>query len=229
MMKAKWTLAKEMENAIGGAGVFQHVLRRRAAECAPYQGALSRAFTLIELMVVVGIIAVIMSISIPFMYHELHPDSLKKVTKELMELCKDARAYAVLNNVETDLVIHRELRQIDIQPGSRGIQPSAQNGLFSPGVSGQAWRMADQQPSSGASGGMNAIKLPDTVIIEGVGINGDDWTEDEIARVRFYPTGTSDEFTIILLSSSGERRNVWLDAATGFPDFEVDSQKFKAK
>jgi hypothetical protein len=31
-----------------------------------------------------------------------------------------------------------------------------------------------------------------------LGVNGFDWTDDEVAYVRFYPNGTSDEMRMIL-------------------------------
>ena len=67
------------------------------------------------------------------------------------------------------------------------------------------------------------------IIIEGLGVNGEDWTEDESARVRFYPNGTSDEMSIVILAENQERRNIWLEVVTGLAEFEVDPQKFKAR
>ena len=73
-------------------------------------------------------------------------------------------------------------------------------------------------------------KLPDGVVVEGLGLSGEDWTEDPVARVRFYPNGTSDEMSIVLYEpQTNERRNIWLEVITGFPELETDPSKFKVR
>jgi prepilin-type N-terminal cleavage/methylation domain-containing protein len=188
----------------------------------------SGAFTLIEMMVVVGIIAIILTVAIPGIYRQLRGNSMQKALTDIMDICRTARAHAILNGVETDLVIHLGERQFDIVPGSSA-SPSPDNKLFSPSVSGQSWRMEGEAPAPHESGGASefSVKLSDHIIIEGLGINGDDWTEDEVARVRFYPNGVCDEFAIVIQSDKGEERKIWLDSVTSLADFEVDPRKFK--
>jgi hypothetical protein len=77
--------------------------------------------------------------------------------------------------------------------------------------------------------GRTSLKLPDRIVIEGMGINGEDYTEDEVGRVRFYPNGTSDEFSIVLRSDKGELRNITLEVVTALADVESDPAKFKAR
>ena len=93
--------------------------------------------------------------------------------------------------------------------------------------------MSTTHPGHSGGGGENlsffSATLSDKITIEGLGINGEDWTEDETGRVRFYPNGTSDEMSIVLLSDRQERRNIWLEVVTGLAEFEVDPQKFKAR
>src|SRR5881628_1385541 len=58
-----------------------------------------RAFTLIELMVVVGVMALLFTISIPSIYHLTHPESMRTSVEKLIEACGEARAYAILQSV----------------------------------------------------------------------------------------------------------------------------------
>ena len=83
--------------------------------------------------------------------------------------------------------------------------------------------------SSGEGGGSLSAQLSPSIIIEGLGISGEDWTEDEEARVRFYSNGTCDEMSIVLLSDKGERRNIFLEVVTGMADYEVDPMKFRVR
>src|SRR5260370_2816733 len=67
----------------------------------------ARAFTLIEIMVVVAIIAIVMTIGIPFMkYTFVGGEGIDKAVRDVKESCSHARANAILNGAETHLGIH---------------------------------------------------------------------------------------------------------------------------
>ena len=183
------------------------------------------------MMVVVAIMGIILTMAVPVMYRKLHPGSMQKAVNDLMEACSNARAYAILNDTETELVIHPFERRIQVAVAGR--RSSDDDSSFSPSVSGEEWRMSTTHPGHGGGGGENLslfnATLSDKITIEGLGINGEDWTEDETGRVRFYPNGTSDEMSIVLLSDRQERRNIWLEVVTGLPELENDPLKFKAR
>ena len=179
------------------------------------------------MMVVVAIMGIVMTMSVPMIYRKFHPASMHKAVNDLMEACGNARAYAILNDVETKLVIRPFDRQVQVVIAGKRAQPG-DDPAFSPSVSGENWRLGDKSPENAGSSLFSA-KLSERITIEGLGINGEDWTDDEAGRVRFYPNGTSDEMTIVLLSDNQERRNIWLEVVTGLPEFEVDPQKFKSR
>jgi type II secretory pathway pseudopilin PulG len=180
-------------------------------------------------MVVVGMMAVLMTVAFPFMKDMLNRRGMARAVADVTEACSHARAQAILNGVETALVIRPGDRQLSVMPAGRGGGLGSDR-LFSPSVSGEEWRM-EEAPSAPASGGMAAfsVRLPDTILIEGLGVNGEDWTEDEEARVRFYPNGTCDEMSIVLLSDKMERRNIWLEVVTALAEVETDPEKFRAR
>src|SRR5438046_5050138 len=94
-----------------------------------------RAFTLIELMVVVAIMAIVMTIAIPTIYQQLHPESMRKAVSDVMEACSHARARAILEGVQTDLVIRPGDRQFEVVVGSSApASAPEENRLFSPDV-----------------------------------------------------------------------------------------------
>jgi hypothetical protein len=45
--------------------------------------------------------------------------------------------------------------------------------------------------------------------------------------VRFYPNGTCDEFTIVIVSDRNEKRIISLDIVTSLADVDTDESKFR--
>jgi prepilin-type N-terminal cleavage/methylation domain-containing protein len=67
---------------------------------------LQAAFTLIEVMVVTGIIGLIMAASVPSLYTLWHKEGFRKVVGDTTDLCIKAREQAILGNSRTELVFH---------------------------------------------------------------------------------------------------------------------------
>src|SRR4051794_40507683 len=93
-----------------GVGSGRHVFTfpRRHARLAP-------AFTLIELMVVVGIMGLVLMIAIPGIYRTLHPDPLQKAVDDVREACKAARELAVMRTSPTVLAIDLKSKSFSVQ------------------------------------------------------------------------------------------------------------------
>ena len=169
------------------------------------------AFTLIEIMVVVAIIAVVMTIAIPSIYRQLHPESMQKAVSDVMEACSHARAQAILSGHPVDMVIRAEEggtgTSISLQAAAETRRP--ENTVDSPSVSGDEWRTEDR-PSGGSAGGDGvgfSARISDKIAIELIEVNFQDQMEFEAAHVRFHPNGTSDEFKLLLVRpETGDRR-----------------------
>src|SRR5437763_9714869 len=102
------------------------------------RGGQGRGFTLIELMVVIAIMGIVMTIAIPTVYQQFHPESMRKAVTDVMEACSHARARAILDGVQTDLVIYPGAGRFEVVSGG-GSAPE-QDRLFSPDVAGHDWR-----------------------------------------------------------------------------------------
>jgi prepilin-type N-terminal cleavage/methylation domain-containing protein len=183
------------------------------------------AFTLIELMVVIAIIAIIMTIGIPFVRMAIdNGRGMTKALKDIQEACSHARAFAILQQTTAELRIRPADGVFETGPSSSGRVE-----MFSPDIHGEEWRMPPRNSGGGESPKSFTAKLPTGIRIEGLGVNGEDWTEDEVARVRFYSNGTCDAMSVVLLSDENERRNIWLEVVTGLPEVETDPQRFRSR
>ena len=80
-------------------------------------------------------------------------------------------------------------------------------------------------PVAGAS--VFSASLSDHIVIEMLDVNFFEMKNEEEARVRFYPNGTSDDFTIILRSDKNEWRKITLEVVTGLAEVEVDPRKWQ--
>jgi len=67
---------------------------------------LHRAFTLIEIMIVVGIIGLIAAMSVPSILLSLKKEGMRKAVGDMVDVCNDARSHAILSGQTTDVTFH---------------------------------------------------------------------------------------------------------------------------
>ncbi|TAK91929.1 MAG: type II secretion system protein [Verrucomicrobia bacterium] len=150
---------------------------------------LRRAFTLIEIMVVVSIIGLIMAVGVPTLYHAIKREGISKVTNDLMETCANARGRAILSGSEVTVVFQPLNRRFEVSGGGGPTDPNQ---------------------ASATTG-----QIPDSIQIEMLDVNLLEYRESDSVRVRFFPNGTSDEMTLILHSDKDEWRKFTLEVTTG--------------
>jgi hypothetical protein len=79
------------------------------------------------------------------------------------------------------------------------------------------------------SGAGLSTRLPDKVLIELMDINKlpHEFRDDDNARVRFFPNGTCDELTLVLVSDQNERREITLEVTTALANVESNPTRFR--
>jgi prepilin-type N-terminal cleavage/methylation domain-containing protein len=156
------------------------------------KSSIRNGFTLIELMMVVAIIGLMMASGVPAILSVTREAPLRKATNDMMEICTRARAQAILQGKTMIVTFHPRLRTVEFSGGSGASVPSTRAGHAA----------------------VNATEFDPSVVIEGLGINGYDYTDsDGAAFVHFFANGTSDEMTLVL-SSLGEYRKITLEEIT---------------
>jgi prepilin-type N-terminal cleavage/methylation domain-containing protein len=170
------------------------------------------AFTLIEIMVVVAILGVILTIGIPSIYHMTRKEGMRKAVNDIWEVCNNARAQAIFRGAPVEIVFY---------PTERRFQVGGASAPQSADVADYVESKPAPQSGSGLAG-----QLPDDVVVEMLDINLLEYRDSDVARVRFFPNGTSDELTLILRSTKNEWRMISLEVTTGRASIESDPQKF---
>ncbi len=175
------------------------------------------AFTLIELMLVVAILGIALAMGYPSISRALHRAPLTQAVMDITEGCRKARAHAILQDNPTELRIYSDgrIEVVDAPADAAATLDAvaAPTGPTKPVIVTE--NDAEAKPASAFS-----AQLSESVAIELIAVNFVDFQGADVARVRFYPNGTSDEFTVILLCE-GERRKITLEVVTALA--EVDA------
>ena len=174
------------------------------------------AFTLIELMVVMGIISVLCSIGIPAVFRAIQKrDPLTESVSDLVEACAQARATAILRCTPMVLKFHPYEYTFQVEEMPRDINESINWGNAATLSTGSA----PQSSIRGAPYKSDQYRLHDEVEIEMLDVNMTEHMDDDLVISRFFPNGTADLLTVVL-SWQGEFRRVTVDIVTGLADFD---------
>jgi prepilin-type N-terminal cleavage/methylation domain-containing protein len=156
----------------------------------------ARAFTLIEIMVVVAIMGIILAAGIPSLYGFFHKEGIRKTMSDIADTCRSVRAKAIMTGEPAELVIHPRAGTMEVGGGGDG---------------GGYGSWAHSAKIQGAK--LEALRIN----------NGDtDLSDFEEVRVRFYPDGKCEEMTMILRTDKGENRGVSLEITTSLPILLTD-------
>jgi len=165
-----------------------------------------RAFTMIEIMMVVGLIVIMFTVAIPTFARAHNQRAIKVVTEELMETLHTARAQAIIRGATMEVRIH------------------PQDYTFTIAGTGQSSELEQRVSSDSADTrrGRFSMNLGTDVRIELLRINSEDLEEaEDTVAMRFYSNGTADAFHLLVSSVQGDMRKFSVDPITGRADYEV--------
>jgi prepilin-type N-terminal cleavage/methylation domain-containing protein len=158
-------------------------------------------FTLIEIMIVMAIVMIIMAVGIPSVMRGLERDDLARAMHDTIEGCKTARDRAILQAIPYEFTITAE-GQMDVH----ALPPE-------PGAAFGEVRASERSVPAGPYSGFPR-HLGQDVILQMVDVNFINRMEESEARVRFFPNGTCDEFTVVY-NWKGKQRTAMADIITG--------------
>jgi len=157
-----------------------------------------RAFTLIEIMVVVAIIGLIAAMGIPSMLQMLQKDGMRKAVSDVKDVLNTARSQAILQGRVKAVVFHPHDKELEV------VDANATEDTTTEGTEAKKTQ----------ANALTSTTLPDSVDIAMLDINLMDFSQSDDSRVRFFPNGTCDELMLVLISG-GERMKITLEFSTG--------------
>ena len=166
--------------------------------------SINRGFTLIEIMVVVGIMGLILAIGIPNIYQLKKKEGMRRAVGDLKDVCDNARTQAILQGRQVDVIFHPVDRRFEISSSAAPVEAGLDTG------GPEAKPAPTTAPGTGTSG-----VIPEDIYLEMLDVNLLEYNQSEWTRVRFFPNGTSDEMTVIFRSDKNDYRKLSLEPTTG--------------
>ena len=163
-------------------------------------------FTLIELMIVIGIMGIVMTMGMPMVFKLWHKAPMIKAVRDVTEVLSRARARAILQNTVAEVTFQPRARTMQVGGAASPARPAA-SAFDDPGA-------AAVSPPPPPASGLSAT-LDSSISIEMLDVNLTEYKDADVAKVRFFPNGTCDELTLILHSDKGEWYKITLEITTG--------------
>ncbi len=154
-----------------------------------------RAFTLIEIMIVVGIIGLVAAMGMPAINKSLQKEGMRKAVSDVQDVFFSAREKAILTNQKVAAVFYPRDRRFGVEGSPAGDSGTVVNAH---------------------SGKTMVATLPDGVEFGMLDIFRQDYVQSDWAKIFFNADGTCDEAVIVLIAK-GRSQKITLEYATGMP------------
>jgi len=175
------------------------------------------AFTLVEMLIVMFVVGLVASISLPFFVKTFGKSPIAQATSDIMDGLKHARDMAVLNATPTMFTINFETGSMSVSQAAASANTTYINAENT------------RRSSTGGGGASFSAILSPELMVDAAQHNLDPEAETkQSVSVLFQPNSTADLFQIVLkaMDGSGEQRLIKLDMITGKARMESDPKKF---
>lgn len=198
-----------------------------------------RGFTLIEIMIVIGIVGLFLGIGIPSMFRAMRKNPMQQTVTEVLEALSAARSQAIMSGSPAGVMFYPLERRFEVVrlPESRAGSLFSDTAFMDGGsIVGryEAMQVMAQQEKEmvmmdmgNASGGKQKGKvgffkssgtIQEDVVLELLDVNFWEYKNQDSALVVFHPNGTCDEFTMVLNWEEKDWRKIEVNVITGLAD-----------
>jgi prepilin-type N-terminal cleavage/methylation domain-containing protein len=179
------------------------------------RGKSCRAFTLVEVILVVVIIGVLAGITVPFVGSGLKGSRLKISGRLVRGMHNHARSMAILKNEQYSVVINRETMEIYLGSAEASTKENDSDGVIDLEVNKRLFGEPGNLPEIPKEA---RKKFPEQISLKKIEIEHLD-TEYDLSTsglhlINYYPDGKNDAFTIELEDSRGSVIRLTMDPIT---------------
>lgn len=167
----------------------------------------SHAFTLVELLVAIAIGLIILGLAVPVL-REVRRPPITQATKDFLDACQHARSRAIMEGRATQIAIRNAGRELTVEEAPEGVLGAAN------GVSPISFKDA-AYPGTPPS---FSREFPEEILYERIDVNTISFLQSAATAVRFFPNGTSDQFTAVMTWRRSEPRLLTIDMMTGLAE-----------
>jgi Tfp pilus assembly protein FimT len=156
---------------------------------------------------VVAVVAIVFAVGAPSLVQVIQKGPMRQAVSDVMEALGQARAQSILRGVGVEFIMTGE-GEVRV-----GLATDRRRRL-------ERDRVASVEEGAIVGGReIFTARLGEDIAITLLEVNFRSQMNTSEARVRFFPNGTSDDFTVVL-ESGREMRRIWLDPITARADLE---------
>ena len=182
------------------------------------RGARCGGFTLIEVILVVVLIIIISSISVPYYAGTMRGMKLRSAASTIERMCKYGRSMAIMRQETLTLVLNHETMQTYVGGQGQSTTNTADGELDLDVLERLGYLEGDSE--NAATGGIDPEirrNLPEGLYVEDF---EKDWNEDDdlyenLYLIHFYPNGQTDRFELELMDNRGKGIKLVNDPISG--------------
>lgn len=181
-----------------------------------------RAFTLIEIMLVVAIVGMVAALAFVAVAKGFHRNALQQATEDIREACRIARDQAIVHCTTMEFRFYPSDGRIEV--GTAPVDVSPDSGITDapPLDRAQSPEQAEAAAKASTPKGFSGHVDLQTLDLKMLDVNFQEQKDSDMARVKFYANGTCDECTIILFyPDTGQTRKISLELVTALPEYQT--------
>ncbi len=164
---------------------------------------------MLELMIVVAIMGIILAMATPSIRSAFHREAFTQGMHDILDACEFARKEAIIHDSVMEMRIYPQSGLVEVAAVPRDTRYDDASSVPPPA--------APDTPAPVIHS--YSAQLSDRIEIQMLTVNFAEFKEADVARVRFYPNATCNQFHMVIHSlDSGDYRAISLEEVTALAE-----------